>query len=144
MLKKFSWTPERIRQLRGKRTQQQFATLIRVPKNTVWRWEAGYSRPDAERARRLAALAKREKFLRDWRLAGSAVLLGDIEEGSKILAKQFKLRMPRSRNAWRQRQCRSMWRILIRWCGIPQKKQLPLITKDEVITRSKIVDITWW
>src|SRR5256885_6104354 len=84
MLKKFpgqeAWTPERIRQLRGKRTQEQFATLIRVPKNTVWRWEAGYSRPDAERARRLAALAKREKFLRDWRLAGSAVLLGDIEE----------------------------------------------------------------
>src|SRR5438067_13561792 len=99
MIASIEWTSQRIRRLRGKRTQAEFGRRVGVPKNTVWRWEAGYSRPDAERARRLAALAKREKFLRDWRLAGSAVLLGDIEEGSKILAKQFKLRMPRSRNA---------------------------------------------
>jgi len=57
-----------------------------VPKNTVWRWEAGYAAPDAERARRLSELAKREHFLEDWELVGSVTLIGDLEEGSKQIA----------------------------------------------------------
>ena len=93
-----NWTPDRIRQLRGKRTQEQFGKLIQVLKNTVWRWEAGYARPDAERSQRLAALAKREGFHQDWKLAGSAVLLGDLEEGSKLLARHLKLRVSRTRS----------------------------------------------
>ena len=85
------WTPEKIRRLRGQRTQEEFGRVIRVPKNTVWRWEAGYAEPDSERARRLSLLAKRERFLQDWTLAGSAVLLGDIEEGSRHLSKHFRI-----------------------------------------------------
>jgi len=85
------WTAERVKKLRGKRTQEEFGRLIRVPKNTVWRWEAGYAKPDAERAERLSRLAKKEKFLQDWKLEGSAELLGDLEEGSKILRERFEL-----------------------------------------------------
>ena len=84
------WTAERVRKLRGQRTQQEFGALIRVPKNTVWRWEAGYSTPDAERGRRLSRIAQKERFLHDWKLAGSATLLGDLEEGSRHLARQLK------------------------------------------------------
>jgi len=62
-----------------------------VPKNTVGRWKAGYAKPDAERAERLSRLAKKEKFLQDWKLEGSAELLGDLEEGSKILRERFDL-----------------------------------------------------
>ena len=85
------WTPEKIRKLRGKRTQGEFGKNIRVPKNTVWRWEAGYARPDAERSRRLSRIAEKERFVRGWKLAGSAVLLGDIEEASRHLARHFKI-----------------------------------------------------
>jgi|SRR6266566_6418329 len=84
------WTAERVKRLRGKRTQEQFGKLVGVPKNTVWRWEAGYSRPDAKRSRRLARLAKMESFKRGWKLEGSAALLGDLEEGSREIAKLFK------------------------------------------------------
>src|SRR5437879_3036731 len=84
------WTGDKVKTLRGQRTQEEFGKLIRVPKNTVWRWEAGYAKPDAERAKRLSALAKKEKFLYDWKLAGSATLLGDLEEGSKHLARHLK------------------------------------------------------
>ena len=81
------WTPDRIKRLRGRRTQEAFGKLIRVPKNTVWRWEAGYARPDAERLRRLSTLAVKERARPDWKLAGSAVLLGDLEDGSGRMAR---------------------------------------------------------
>ena len=83
------WTAEKVKRLRGQRTQAQFGKLIGVPKNTVWRWEAGYARPDAKRSQRLSRLAKNERYQRDWELAGSAVLLDDLEEGSRLLAKMF-------------------------------------------------------
>src|SRR5437879_11654835 len=85
------WTAERVKRLRGQRTQEEFARLIRVPRNTIWRWEAGYAKPDAERAAQLSRLAKKEKFLQDWKLEGSAELLDDLEEGSKILREMFEL-----------------------------------------------------
>ena len=85
------WTPEKIRQLRGQRTQADLGKVLRVPKNTVWRWEAGYARPDADRSRRLARLAHKQRFLENWKLAESAVLLGDLEEGSRRLARHFKV-----------------------------------------------------
>jgi transcriptional regulator with XRE-family HTH domain len=94
-----SWTAERVRKLRGQRTQQELGLLIRVPKNTVWRWESGYSTPDAERARRLSLLARKEGFLQDWKLEGSAKLLGDLEEGSRHLAKHLKLSFSRMKRA---------------------------------------------
>jgi len=80
------WTSERVRTLRGRRTLEEFGSLLRVPKNTVWRWESGYVHPAPDSARRLSRLAKKEKFLVDWTLKGSATLLGDLEEGSKHLA----------------------------------------------------------
>lgn len=85
------WNPERIRRLRGNRTQEEFGKLIRLPKNTIWRWEADYARPDARRSKLLAAIAKKEGFIPDWTIADSAVLLGDLEQGSKLLSRQFKL-----------------------------------------------------
>jgi transcriptional regulator with XRE-family HTH domain len=90
------WTSERVKRLRGRRTLEQFGRLLRVPKNTVWRWEAGYASPDNERSRRLSRLAKKERFLQDWKLAGSATLLGDLEEGSAHLAKHLKPLLSRS------------------------------------------------
>src|SRR2546423_491495 len=77
------WTPEKVRRLRGQRTQVQFGRLLKVPKNTIWRWEAGYARPDTKRSQRLSRLAKAERFQAEWTLAGSATLIADLEEGSR-------------------------------------------------------------
>ena len=96
MIRFIEWTSQRVRRLRGKRTQAEFGHLIGVPKNTIWRWEAGYSKPDAVRAGRLSRLAKKERFVQHWKLAGSAELLGDIEEGSKILRERFQYVWQRS------------------------------------------------
>jgi hypothetical protein len=60
-----------------------------VPKNTVWRWEAGYARPDTRRSEKLSRLAKAERFQAEWKLAGSAALLGDLEEGSRMIARML-------------------------------------------------------
>lgn len=84
------WTPDRIKRLRGQRTQEEFGKVIRVPKNTVWRWEAGYTRPDADRSQRLSQLAENERRLQNWKLVGSIEILGDIEEGSRQIAKRAK------------------------------------------------------
>ena len=81
--------------LRGKRTQSEFGELIGVPNNTVWRWEAGYADPQPEYAKRLSELADRERFLADWQLVGSMELVGDIEEGSKEIARRFKKSLAR-------------------------------------------------
>ena len=85
------WTPEKIRRLRGRRTQAELGKVIRVQKNTVWRWEAGYAKPNADRSRRLNRVASKERLVEPWNLAGSAVLLGDLEEGSHHLARHFKI-----------------------------------------------------
>jgi len=85
-----TWTPTLIKMLRGKRTQSDFGELIGVPKNTVWRWESGYAEPQPAYAKRLSELADRECFLSDWQLVGSMELAGDIEEGSKEIARSFK------------------------------------------------------
>jgi transcriptional regulator with XRE-family HTH domain len=85
------WTPEKIKRLRGRRTQAELGKIIRVPKNTIWRWEAGYARPDAERSRRLDRIAKKERHVEDWKLEGSAKLLGDLEAASRHLGRHFKV-----------------------------------------------------
>ena len=85
------WTPNRIRELRGRRTQEELGKIVRVAKNTVWRWEAGYAKPGVERSRRLTQMAEKECFVAECKVPGSAVLLGDLEEGSLHLAKHFKL-----------------------------------------------------
>lgn len=91
-----NWSPALIRMLRGKRSQAAFGGLIGVPKNTVWRWEAGSVRPDPENANKLAALARREGFLKDWQLAGSMVLVGDLESSSTRIGEAFKKSLTRA------------------------------------------------
>lgn len=90
------WTPALIRMLRGKRSQTAFGGLIGVPKNTVWRWEAGSVRPDPENANKLSLLARREGFLQDWHLAGSIVLVGELEPASTQIGEAFKKSLARS------------------------------------------------
>jgi hypothetical protein len=91
-----NWTPALIRMLRGKRTQTDFGKLIHAPKNTVWRWEAGFAKPDAVHAQNLSKLAKKEGFLEDWQLVGSMTLVGDIEAGSKEISQKFRQAIHRS------------------------------------------------
>jgi transcriptional regulator with XRE-family HTH domain len=91
-----SWSPALIRMLRGKRSQAAFGGLIGVPKNTVWRWETGSVRPDPVNANKLSALARRESFLQDWQLAGSMVLIGDLEAAANQLGEAFKKSLART------------------------------------------------
>jgi DNA-binding XRE family transcriptional regulator len=90
------WTPALIKMLRGKRTQADFGSLIGVPKNTVYRWEAGMVKPDARNEDKLSALARRERFLHDWQLAGSIEVVGDVEAASKKIADALKRSLARS------------------------------------------------
>jgi transcriptional regulator with XRE-family HTH domain len=82
--------------LRGKRSQAAFGGLIGVPKNTIWRWETGSVRPDPENANKLAALARREGFLQDWQLAGSMVLIGELEPASNQIGEALKQSLARA------------------------------------------------
>ncbi len=93
--KKITWGRHLIRKLRGKRTQAAFGELLGVPKNTVWRWEAGRASPHAAHAERLSKLAEREQFLADWNLVGSMTLLGDLEEGSRLIARELQKSLAR-------------------------------------------------
>ncbi len=93
--KEIVWDPVLVKMLRGKRTQAEFGESIGVPKNTVWRWEAGRAAPTTEHARRLSALAEQELFLADWKLAGSITWIGDIEEGSREITRQFRKSLAR-------------------------------------------------
>ena|SRR5437879_3088528 len=81
------WTPALVRLLRGKRTQAELGELLGVPKNTVWRWEAGQVAPDREHAGSLSNLAEQERFLEGWKLEGSLKLLGDLDEESERMSK---------------------------------------------------------
>ena len=94
--KEICWTPRLIKQLRGKRTLAEFGTLLGAPRNTVRRWEIGKSRPDDTKAERLSELAEREHFLRDWNLAGSMTLLGDLESAKAEIAELFRRSLGRT------------------------------------------------
>jgi transcriptional regulator with XRE-family HTH domain len=83
------WSPVLIRQLRGKRTQEEFARLLGAPKNTVWRWEAGLAAPAGAYAKKLSQIAAREQFLLDWQPVGSITWVGDLDAGSKQIALEF-------------------------------------------------------
>lgn len=94
--KEIHWTPRLVKRLRGKRTLADFGALIGAPKNTVWRWEAGQAQPDATYADRLSDLAERERFLKDWKLAGSMTLLGDLESAKTEIAALFRKSLERT------------------------------------------------
>jgi len=90
------WTPRLIKRLRGKRSLTEFGRLLGAPKNTVWRWEAGKARPLSTYAARLSQVAKREHFMKDWRLAGSITLLGDLESADAEIAALFRKSIERT------------------------------------------------
>jgi transcriptional regulator with XRE-family HTH domain len=94
--KEMRWTPRLIKRLRGKRTLAEFGALLGAPKNTVWRWEAGKSRPDVAYSKRLSGLARRERFLREWRLVGSMALVGDLEGAKAEIAALFRASIERT------------------------------------------------
>jgi hypothetical protein len=94
--KEMRWTPRLVKQLRGKRTLAGFGALIGAPKNTVWRWEAGQAHPDANYAQLLSELAEREHFLKDWKLAGSMTLIGDLEGAKAEIAELFRKSIERT------------------------------------------------
>jgi len=86
---KAQWSPSVIKLLRGKWTQEEFARLLGAPKNTIWRWEAGYAVPAAAYMRKLSKLAVQERFLSDWEPVGSITWVGDLEEGNRQIALHF-------------------------------------------------------
>ena len=90
------WTPSLIRRLRGRRTQSEFGKLLGVPKNTVWRWEAGRAAPAPRSGEALSKLAAGQQFLKDWKLVGSMELLGSLKEGSKAIRASLEKSLLRS------------------------------------------------
>jgi len=94
--KAMRWTPRLVKQLRGKRTLADFGALIGAPKNTVWRWEAGHAQPDATYSERLSELAERDHFLKNWTLAGSMQLIGDLESAKAEIAELFRTSIERT------------------------------------------------
>ena len=91
-----SWPASLIKELRGKRTQADFGRLLEVPKNTVWRWESAKVVPNQEHQERLSQLADQEHFESEWTLAGSMIILGDIEEASKEISREIQEGLKRS------------------------------------------------
>ena len=91
------WTPLMVKRLRGKRTLEEFALQIGAPKNTVWRWESGQTRPSTAYVKRLSRLAQEERFLADWQPVGSITRVGNLKEGSQAIAREFLRTLVRGR-----------------------------------------------
>ena len=92
------WTPLLIRRLRGKRTQKEFGALVGVALNTVWRWEDGSVAPAPEHHQRLSEIADEERFLKDWHLAGSAILVGNLDSSiTRLRSRQGQIMAERKR-----------------------------------------------
>ena len=56
----------------------------------------GQAQPDATYAERLSELAEREHFLKDWKLAGSMRLIGDLEGAKAEIAELFRTSIERT------------------------------------------------
>ncbi len=78
--KEIRWTPRLIKRLRDERTQAEFAVLLGAAVEEVELWESGQAVPNAGQTEYLFELAEKERFLRDWKLAGSGVLRTDLDE----------------------------------------------------------------
>lgn len=94
--KEIRWTARLIKELRGERTLAGFAASIGASKNSVSGWEAGKAVPDETYSERLSALAEREHFLKDWKLAGSIKLLDDLENSKAEIDDLFRKSIERS------------------------------------------------
>ncbi len=84
------WAPVSLKTLRGKRTLGEFGAVLGVAKNTVWRWEAGRVKPDVAQMKKLNELADKQGYWDQWQLKGSAILVGDLEQASAELNRQWK------------------------------------------------------
>jgi len=93
---KAQWSPRLIKQLRGNRSLSEFGLLVGTSKNTVWRWETGRARPLSTYAARLSQVAEREHSLKNWKLAGSMTLLGDLESANTEIAMLFRRSIERT------------------------------------------------
>src|SRR5574341_861604 len=78
--KETRWTLRLIKRLRGNRTQTEMAELIDSSAEEIELWESRQAEPSEDQMKKLSELAERERFLRDWKLAGSGVLLVDLED----------------------------------------------------------------
>ena len=97
--KEIAWTPRLIKRLRGKRSQAEFGALVGATANTIWRWEDGRSLPDQQHSQKLSALAERERFLKEWKLAGSGTLTGNLDTASSSLSGKLRQTLARRRQA---------------------------------------------
>jgi transcriptional regulator with XRE-family HTH domain len=93
------WTPRLIKRLRGKRSQSEFGALVGATANTIWRWEDGRSVPDQQHSQKLSALAVRERFLKEWKLAGSATFTRDLDPASRDLSEKLRQTLARRKQA---------------------------------------------
>ena len=96
------WAPMDLKNLRGKRTLEEFGAVLGVAKNTVWRWEAGRVKPSEDQMKKLNELAEKQGYWDQWQLKGSAILAGDLEEASVELKKQWQEADARSRVEFRR------------------------------------------
>ena len=85
-----------IRELRGKRTLPDFAASIGASKNTLSGWEAGKAQPNETYSERLSDLAERERFLKDWKLAGSMRVIDDLENAKGEIDDLFRKSIERT------------------------------------------------
>lgn len=88
--KETRWTPRLIKRLRGERSLPEFAALLNINLEEVRLWESGQLTPSTQLLEKLSALAEREQFLKDWKLAGSGVLVGELETASAELADEMR------------------------------------------------------
>lgn len=96
------WAPMDLKNLRGKRTLEEFGVVLGVAKNTVWRWEAGRVKPSEDQMKKLNELAEKQGYWDQWQLKGSAILPGDLDEASAELKKQWQEADARSRAEFRR------------------------------------------
>ncbi|MGH9878107.1 MAG: helix-turn-helix domain-containing protein [Nitrososphaerales archaeon] len=87
--KETRWTSRLIRRLRGSRSLDKFASLLNVSVEEVELWENGQSEPDVAQLEKLSKLAECEQFLKDWKLAGSGELTGDLNVASQELSDEL-------------------------------------------------------
>jgi len=88
--KEIRWTPRLIKRLRGSRSPEELASLLNVSVEEIMLWETGQAEPDAAQMEKLSELAERERFLKDWKLAGSGELIGELSAASQEISDELK------------------------------------------------------
>ena len=93
--KEWYWSASLVRQLRGKRSLAEFASLLGVPKRTVSLWEANRG-PTPDYAK-LSALSLREGFNTGRKLRGSIAWVSeDLGKGDAFISNLFRESLERT------------------------------------------------